>query len=110
MKTNNNIISVDIFELEQSTDCENDYLEVRQAITVDPSFPKVRFAGTYGPILSIPVSVILTSPARLKALTGNTLWLHFKSDNIISITYKGFKASCKAGVYENRIVVQHSNF
>ena len=63
MKTNNNLISVDIFELmiEQSTDCENDYLEVRQAIAVDPRFPKVSFAGTYGPILSIPVSVILTA-------------------------------------------------
>ena len=82
MKTNNNIISVDIFELEQSTDCENDYLEVRQAIAVDPRFPKVSFAGTHGRILSILVSVILT--ARFKALSGNTqepitckmLWVH----------------------------------
>ena len=42
------IISVDIFELEQSTDCENDYLGVRQAITVDPRFTKVSFVELIG--------------------------------------------------------------
>ena len=96
-------LTIDIFELEQSTDCENDYLEVREAITVDPRFPKVRFAGVYGPILSKPVCGT-NKPSTIQS-TGNKMWVHFKSDNNISTTYKGFKASFKAGVYDNHIVV-----
>ena len=95
-------LAFETFELEQSTDCENDYLEVREAVTVNPEFPTVSFDGEFGPILSKPVCG--TNKPTTILSSGNKMWVHFKSDSNISTTYKGFKASFKAGVYDNHIV------
>ena len=92
-------LTFDIFELEQSTDCENDYLEVREAISAEPAFPVVTFDGSYGPILSKPVCGT-NKPSTIKS-SGNMVWVHFKSDSNTTTTYRGFKASFKAGVYMN---------
>lgn len=88
-------LAFETFELEQSTDCENDYLEVREAVTVNPEFPTVSFDGEFGPILSKPVCG--TNKPTTILSSGNKMWVHFKSDSNISTTYKGFKASFKAG-------------
>ena len=92
-------LTFEIFELEESTDCENDYLEVREAISLYPSLPLVRFDGSYGSILSKPVCGT-NKPSTIKS-SGNMVWVHFKSDSNTTTTYRGFKASFKAGVYMN---------
>ena len=91
-------LTFDIFELEQSTDCENDYLEVREAISQLPTFPIVSFDGRYGPILSKPVCGT-NKPGTIQS-AGNMVWVHFRSDGNATTTYRGFKASFKAGMYE----------
>ncbi|CAH3045879.1 unnamed protein product, partial [Porites evermanni] len=91
-------LTFDIFELEQSTDCENDYLEVREAISQSPTFPIVSFDGRYGPILSKPVCGT-NKPGTIQS-SGNMVWVHFRSDGNATTTYRGFKASFKAGMYE----------
>ena len=92
-------LTFEIFELEQSTDCENDYLEVREAISRNPYLPLVSFDGRYGSILSKPVCGT-NKPSTIKS-SGNIVWVHFKSDSNTTTTYRGFKASFKAGVYMN---------
>ncbi|CAH3039472.1 unnamed protein product, partial [Porites lobata] len=92
-------LTFEIFELEQSTDCENDYLEVREAIFRYPYLPLVSFDGRYGSILSKPVCGT-NKPSTIKS-SGNMVWVHFKSDSNTTTTYRGFKASFKAGVYMN---------
>ena len=92
-------LTFEIFELEESTDCENDYLEVREAISRYPSLPLVGFDGRYGSILSKPVCGT-NKPSTIKS-SGNMVWVHFKSDSNTTTTYRGFKASFKAGVYMN---------
>ena len=92
-------LTFEIFELEESTDCENDYLEVREAISLYPSLPLVRFDGSYGSILSKPVCGT-NKPSTIKS-SGNMVWVHFKSNSNTTTTYRGFKASFKAGVYMN---------
>ena len=92
-------LTFDIFELEQSTDCENDYLEVREAISESPAFPILSFSGKYGPILSKPVCGT-NKPGAIQS-SGNMVWVHFRSDRNATTTYRGFKASFKAGMYEH---------
>ena len=92
-------LTFEIFELEESTDCENDYVEVREAISLYPSLPLVRFDGSYGSILSKPVCGT-NKPSTIKS-SGNMVWVHFKSNSNTTTTYRGFKASFKAGVYMN---------
>ena len=92
-------LTFDIFELEQSTDCENDYLEVREAISESPAFPTLSFSGKYGPILSKPVCGT-NKPGTIQS-SGNMVWVHFRSDFNTTTTYRGFKASFKAGMYEH---------
>ncbi|KAM7450691.1 hypothetical protein ABFA07_001684 [Porites harrisoni] len=96
-------LTFDIFELEQSTDCENDYLEVREAISAEPAFPVVTFDGRYGPILSKPVCGT-NKPSTIQS-SGNMVWVHFKSDFNATTTYRGFKASFKAG--QGRLSISH---
>ncbi|KAM7436206.1 Dorsal-ventral patterning tolloid-like protein 1 [Porites harrisoni] len=96
-------LTFDIFELEQSTDCENDYLEVREAISAEPAFPVVTFDGSYGPILSKPVCGT-NKPSTIQS-SGNMVWVHFKSDSNATTTYRGFKASFKAG--QGRLSISH---
>ena len=92
-------LTFDIFELEQSTDCENDYLEVREAIPRYPYLPVVSLDGRYGPILSKPVCGT-NKPGTIQS-SGNMVWVHFRSDFNTTTTYRGFKASFKAGMHEH---------
>ena len=92
-------LTFDIFELEQSTDCENDYLEVREAISEAPGSPSLSFSGKYGPILSKPVCGT-NKPSTIQS-SGNMVWVHFRSDFDTTTTYRGFKASFKASMYEH---------
>ena len=92
-------LTFEIFELEQSTDCENDYLEVREALFQFPSLRPLRLDGSYGSILSKPVCGT-NKPSTIRSV-GNMVWVHFKSDRNATTTYRGFKASFKAGVYMN---------
>ncbi|XP_073254517.1 tolloid-like protein 2 [Porites lutea] len=96
-------LTFEIFELEQSTDCENDYLEVREAISLYPYLPLVSFDGRYGSILSKPVCGT-NKPSTIKS-SGNMVWVHFKSDSNTTTTYRGFKASFKAG--QGRLSILH---
>ncbi|XP_073252947.1 tolloid-like protein 2 [Porites lutea] len=96
-------LTFDIFELEQSTDCENDYLEVREAISESPAFPILSFSGKYGPILSKPVCGT-NKPGTIQS-SGNMVWVHFRSDFNTTTTYRGFKASFKAG--QGRLSISH---
>lgn len=99
-------LTFEIFELEQSTDCENDYLEVREAISRNPYLPLVSFDGRYGSILSKPVCGT-NKPSTIKS-SGNMVWVHFKSDSNTTTTYRGFKASFKAG--QGRLSISHPMF
>ena len=92
-------LTFEIFELEQCTDCENDYLEVREALFRLPSLRLLRLDGTYGSILSKPVCGT-NKPSTIRSV-GNMVCVHFKSDRNATTTYRGFKASFKAGVYMN---------
>ncbi|CAH3045883.1 unnamed protein product, partial [Porites evermanni] len=96
-------LTFEIFELEQSTDCENDYLEVRQALFRLPSLRLLRLDGTYGSILSKPVCGT-NKPSTIRSV-GNMVWVHFKSDRNATTTYRGFKASFKAG--QGRLSILH---
>ena len=92
-------LTFDIFQLEQSTDCENDYLEVREADVKEPITKPVDIEGKYGAILSKPVCGT-NNPGTIQS-AGNMVWVHFKSDSNTTTTYRGFKASFKAGKYEH---------
>ena len=92
-------LTFDIFQLEQSTDCENDYLEVREADVKEPITNPVDIEGEYGAILSKPVCGT-NNPGTIQS-AGNMVWVHFKSDGNTTTTYRGFKASFKAGKYEH---------
>lgn len=66
----------DWFALEQSTDCKNDYLEVRDGAHGYNNLVEQPFCGNQFPPM-------ITSSDR-------HLWIHFRSDE--NIEYKGFKA------------------
>ena len=83
------------FELEQTTNCENDYLEVREAYANEPLTDPADLRGEYGAILSKPVCGT-NNPGTIQSV-GNMVWVHFKSDSNTTTTYRGFKASFKAG-------------
>ena len=86
------------FELEQSMNCENDYLEIREAYVKEPITKPVDLEGDYGAILSKPVCGT-NNPGTIQS-AGNMIWVHFKSDDNATTTYRGFKASFKAGMYK----------
>ena len=78
--------------------CENDYLEIREAYVKEPITRPVDLAGEYGAILSKPVCGT-NNPGTIQS-AGNMVWVHFKSDGNATTTYRGFKASFKAGMYK----------
>ena len=88
-------IDFDIFELEDSEDCKNDYVEFREA-SIMVSDPKT-ISGAYGPILTGR----LCGNAKPKSILsqGNMVWVQFLSDRNSTTVNKGFKASFKAGVF-----------
>ena len=79
-------IDFEIFELEDSKDCQNDYVEFREA-SIMVGDPK-RIYGHFGPILTGR----LCGNAKPNSILsqGNMVWVQFK----------GFKASFKAGVLQ----------
>ena len=87
-------IDFDIFELEDSEDCKNDYVEFREA-SIMVGRPKT-ISGAYGPILTGR----LCGNAKPKSILsqGNMVWVQFISDRNSTTVYKGLKASFKAGV------------
>ena len=88
-------IDFDIFELEDSEDCKNDYVEFREA-SIMVGDPKT-ISGAYGPILTGR----LCGNAKPKSILsqGNMVWVQFLSDRNSNTVNKGFKASFKAGVF-----------
>jgi len=88
-------ITFDAFELEQSENCEKDYLEVREAYFRDPNRDPTDIRGEYGAIVAKPMCGS-TKPSTIQS-SGNMVWVQFKSDSNTTTTYKGFKASFTAG-------------
>lgn len=84
-------IDFDIFELEDSEKCKNDYLEIREA---DP----IKMEGQLGPILTGRLCGS-TIPSTIQS-AGNVVWVQFMSNDNATTVYKGFKASFKAGLYK----------
>ena len=87
-------IDFDIFELEDSEDCKNDYVEFREA-SIMVGDPEV-INGYFGPILTNR----LCGNAKPNSILsqGNMVWVQFLSDSNSTTVNKGFKASFKAGV------------
>lgn len=86
-------IDFDIFELEDSENCKNDYVEFREAAIAkkDPDY----LEGHRGPILTGRLCGS-TKPKSIQS-SGNMVWVRFDSDSNSTTVYKGFKASFKAG-------------
>ena len=87
-------IGFDIFELEDSEDCKNDYVEFREA-SIMVGDPK-RIYGYFGPILT--GRLFGNTKPNLILSQGNIVWVQFTSDRNSTTVYKGLKASFKAGV------------
>jgi len=83
-------IKFESFELEQSDDCQNDYLEIREAYFVDPNNP-IEIQGVFGAVLARP-KCGTDSPGEIHS-AGNMVWVHFHSDRNPATTSKGFKAT-----------------
>ncbi|PFX27048.1 tolloid-like protein 2 [Stylophora pistillata] len=86
-------IDFDILELEDSEDCKNDYVELRDAsfMVGDPK----TIIGRFGKILTSRLCGS-TKPNSILS-QGNMVWVQFMSDRNSTTVYKGFKASFKAG-------------
>ena len=84
-------IDFDIFELEDSEGCKNDYVEFREASIVAGNSN-----GDIGPILTGRLCGN-TKPNSILS-QGNMVWVQFLSDSNSTTVNKGFKASFKAGV------------
>ena len=87
-------IDFDTFELEESEDCRNDYVEFREA-SIMAGDPKT-IKGYFGPILTNRLCGN-TKPNSIMS-QGNMVWVQFVSDGNSTTVYKGLKASFKAGV------------
>jgi len=86
-------IDFDTFELEESDNCKNDYVEFREA-SIDKKDP-TDMEGYRGTILTGRLCGS-TKPKSIQS-SGNMVWVHFDSDYNSTTVYKGFKASFKAG-------------
>ena len=96
-------ITFETFELEQSENCENDYVEVREAYFEKPYYP-VEIVAEYGAILSKPICGS-TNPSPIQS-AGNMVWVQFRSDSNTTTTYKGFKASfTSSGIHTTDIAI-----
>ena len=84
-------IYFDIFELEDSEGCKNDYVEFREASTLPGGSN-----GDIGPILTGRLCGN-TKPNSILS-QGNMVWVQFLSDSNSTTVNKGLKASFKAVV------------
>ena len=87
-------IDFDTFDLEDSKDCRNDYVEFRE-VHVEVGDPKA-ITSHYGPVLTKRMCG-KTKPSSIQS-KGNIVWVQFKSDSNSTTVYKGFKASFRAGL------------
>ena len=94
-------IDFDTFDLEDSKDCRNDYVELREA-SISADDPSA-ISGYYGPILTNRLCGN-TKPSSIQS-QGNMVWVQFKSNVNSTTVYKGFKGSFKAGTYV--VAMQH---
>ena len=99
-------IDFDTFDLEDSNDCRNDYVEFREAY-VTAEDPRT-IAGQYGPILTKRMCG-KTKPSSIQC-KGSIVWVQFKSDSNRITVYRGFKASFKAGSYQITAGFYHYHF
>ena len=84
-------LEFDSFHLEQSKNCINDYVEIREAyITYTKEDPQ-KIAGEFGEILTGHLCGS-TKPSTMQS-KANMVWVNFKSDDDKNTVYKGFKAS-----------------
>lgn len=86
-------IDFDVFEMEDSEDCKNDYVEFREASIMVGNPPIIN--GSFGTILTSHLCGS-TKPNSILS-QGNMVWVQFRSDRNPTTVYKGFKASFKAG-------------
>ena len=94
------------FELEQSDNCKNAYVEIREAYFDDGPFDD-DIKADYGLILAEPMcGSNLPKPIRS---AGNMAWVKFSSAKNSATAFKGFKASFKAGMQHRRpfFIVSH---
>ena len=89
-------ISFDEFDLESSTDCENDWVELREAVIVKLE-PNV-LSGQFGAFVGDRFCNSNKPGERDYQSSGNLMWVQFKTDFNSTTRYKGFKASFKAGM------------
>ena len=92
-------LNFESFELEESENCKNDYVEIREAyffFSVAEEDP-LKLGGEFGEILTEHLCGS-TKPSTLQS-KGNMVWVNFKSDDNTTTLYKGFKASFTAGEY-----------
>ena len=94
-------IKFESFELEQSDDCQNDYLEIREAYHPDPNNP-IRIRGVSGAVLARPMCG-KKIPREIHS-AGNMVWVHFRSDYNPTTTYKGFKATFTSSKYSPMVL------
>lgn len=88
-------LEFEAFELEESKDCKNDYLEIREAyFAFTDEDPRV-ITGEFGEILTEHLCGT-TKPSKMQS-KGNMVWVNFKSDDNTTTVYKGFKATFTAG-------------
>lgn len=85
-------ITFDTFELEQSENCKNAFVEIREAYFDDGPFQD-DIEADYGVILAEHLCGS-EKPKPIQS-TGNMVWVRFESAKNSATTYKGFKASFK---------------
>ena len=90
-------ITFHTFKLEQSENCINAHVEIREAYFKDGLFQGSDIKAYYGMFLAEHLCGSV-KPKSIQS-TGNMVWVKFKSANNSTTTYKGFKASFKAGRY-----------
>ena len=87
-------ITFEAFELEQSENCKNAYVEVREAYFGNGPF-QAEIKAEFGAFLAEPMCG--SNLPKLIRSAGNMAWVKFRSAKNSATTYKGFKASFKAG-------------
>ena len=88
-------ITFEAFELEQSENCKNAYVEIREAYNEDGPFQN-DIEADYGAFIAEHLCGS-NLPNQIRS-AGNMVWVKFKSANDSSTAFKGFKASFKAGM------------
>ena len=87
------LVEFESFELEESKDCKNDYVEIRQAYFSSGDLQAI--TGASGEILTGHLCGS-TKPSTIQS-KGNMVWVNFKTDSNTTTVYKGFKATFTSG-------------